>query len=95
MNRRSFLNTMMSGAAALGTGALARPAIGWAQAQAGRSPTKLAAASRTIEVNGRAARVFGLMQPNGTHGLTLDAEALSTSSLRTRSVNRRSFTGTG
>lgn len=76
MNRRSFLNTMMSGAAALGTGALARPAIGWAQAQAGRSPTKLAAASRTIEVNGRAARVFGLMQPNGTHGLTLDAEAL-------------------
>ncbi|CAA0129120.1 Multicopper oxidase MmcO [Starkeya nomas] len=76
MNRRSFLNTMMSGAAALGTGALARPAIGWAQTPAGRSPTKLAAASRTIEVNGRAARVFGLLQPDGTHGLTLDADAL-------------------
>ncbi|MGA0565056.1 multicopper oxidase family protein [Ancylobacter sp. VNQ12] len=76
MNRRGFLNTILSGTAALSAGALARPAIGWAQAPAGRSPTKLAAASRTIEVNGRAARVFGLLQPNGTHGLTLDAEAL-------------------
>ncbi|MEQ1945295.1 multicopper oxidase domain-containing protein [Mesorhizobium sp. VNQ89] len=75
MNRRNFLTSMMSGAAALGVGTLARPAAGWAQAGA-RSPIKLAAASRTIEVNGRAARVFGLLQPNGVQGLTLDADAL-------------------
>ena len=76
MNRRSFLNSIMSGAAVLGVGALARPVTSWAQAPGDRPPIKLAAVSRTIEVNGRAASVFGLLQPNGAHGLTLDADAL-------------------
>jgi hypothetical protein len=71
MNRRNFLTSMMSGAAALGAGALSRPAAGWAQAPGGRTLIKLAAANRTIEVNGRAARVYGLAQPNGVQGLTL------------------------
>ncbi|KAB2677540.1 multicopper oxidase domain-containing protein [Brucella tritici] len=72
MNRRSFLTTMMTGAATVGAAAIVRPAIGWAQVS-GASSIKLAVASRTIEVNGRAARVFGLLQPNGVHGLAMDA----------------------
>ncbi|HML41665.1 MAG TPA: multicopper oxidase domain-containing protein [Hyphomicrobium zavarzinii] len=76
MNRRRFLHSVMSGAAALGAATLARPALGWAQTPGAPSPVKLAAASRSIEVKGRAARVFGLLQPNGVPGLTLDAEAV-------------------
>jgi FtsP/CotA-like multicopper oxidase with cupredoxin domain len=36
-------------------------------------PTLLRAVRRTIDVNGRAAGVFGLMQDDGTHGVRLDA----------------------
>lgn len=43
-------------------------------AQAAPAPTELKALSRTIEVNGRAAKVFGLMQADGTHGLRLKSE---------------------
>ncbi len=75
MNRRNFLTTMMTGAAAVGAAAIVRPAISWAQVSGDAPPIKLAIASRTIEVNGRAARVFGLLQPNGVHGLAMDAGA--------------------
>lgn len=37
------------------------------------SPTSVRVVSRTIEVHGRAATVFGIEQPDGTRGLTLDA----------------------
>lgn len=35
-------------------------------------PPSLAVERRTIEVNGKPASVFGIRQPNGTHGLVLD-----------------------
>ena len=76
MNRRIFLTTMMNGAAAFGASAIVRPAIGWAQAPIGRFPTRLAVASRTIEVNGRAARVFGLLRTDGAHGVSLNADEI-------------------
>lgn len=36
------------------------------------SPRNLAITRRVIEVNGRAATMFGIQQPDGTHGLILD-----------------------
>ena len=61
---------LLGGVAALGVaGALARPSH-----SAGSAPAiALAVDSRTIDVGGRAARVFRLAQPNGTHGLTAEA----------------------
>ncbi|MDE2515921.1 MAG: multicopper oxidase family protein [Rhodospirillales bacterium] len=60
--RRHFLG----GAALLAVGSAA-------PAQAGVvASRRLTALSRTLEVNGRAARVFGLLGPDGTQGLTLD-----------------------
>ena len=43
-------------------------------AQAAIAPVQLKALTRMIEVNGRAAKVFGLMQADGTHGLRLNPE---------------------
>lgn len=43
-------------------------------AQTAAAPIELKALSRTIEVNGRAAKVFGLTQTDGTHGLRLKSE---------------------
>ncbi|MDQ0394868.1 multicopper oxidase family protein [Labrys monachus] len=72
MNRRDFLNTLMAGAAALGTSAALRP--GHARAQAGSSVLRaLAIRNRILDIDGKAARVFGLAQPDGTPGLTLEA----------------------
>jgi FtsP/CotA-like multicopper oxidase with cupredoxin domain len=65
LTRRHFLGT----GAALGAAALA-PA---ARAASDASVTELAIASRTIEVKGKAAKVFGLLQPDGTHGLVMNA----------------------
>ena len=65
LSRRRFLAT----GAALGAAALA-PA---ARAASDGSAIALAIANRTIEVKGKAARVFGLLQPDGTHGLVMNA----------------------
>lgn len=81
MNRREFLHSSMAGAVALGTSATAFPIRGRAQtSSASRSseapaaaPRRLAIVNRTIDVDGKAARVFGLTQPDGTSGLTLNA----------------------
>ncbi|QEL21965.1 copper oxidase [Bosea sp. F3-2] len=79
MNRREFLYGSMAGSVGLGTSATAFPIRGWAQplSAPGSSetpaPRRLAIVNRTIDVNGKAARVFGLVQPDGTSGLTLDA----------------------
>lgn len=77
MNRRNFLNGMMAGAAALGASAAFHPVGAWAQ-DTTSSPARqvrrsLAVGYRTIEVKGRSARVFGLVQPDGRSGLVLDA----------------------
>ena len=65
MNRRDFSKTLlMGGSGLLFTG---RAVI------AAQSPLKLAVVSRTIDVNGRAATVFGLTGPDDRAGLTLAA----------------------
>ncbi|NLH82080.1 MAG: multicopper oxidase domain-containing protein [Phyllobacteriaceae bacterium] len=66
LNRRTLLrSTVGLGAAGLLSG-LRVPAFAQAAAP-------LAATTRTIDVDGRAATVLGLLRPDGGHGLTLDA----------------------
>jgi FtsP/CotA-like multicopper oxidase with cupredoxin domain len=77
MKRRDFLNGLMVGAAALGTSTALRPMRSLAQdatVRASPAPRSLSVGYRTIDVKGRSARVFGLVQPDGTPGLALDAE---------------------
>ncbi len=64
MSRRSLLLTAAGGTLA----GLAAPMPSWA-AGANAKPTILTAGRRTLEVNGRAATVFGITQPDGTPGL--------------------------
>ncbi|MBB3462239.1 multicopper oxidase family protein [Rhizobium sp. BK377] len=77
MNRRDFLNGLMVGAAALGTSAAIRPISAFAEdakfSSMQSAPRILSIGYRSIEVRGRSARVFGLAQPDGRPGLTLNA----------------------
>ncbi len=63
MRRRDFLRSLAAGAAAL-----VAPAV-----LAGEAARRLDIVSRTLDINGKAAKVFGLTQPDGTQGLILDA----------------------
>lgn len=69
LSRRQFL----ASAAATGGLAAAPTLLLPARAAAAAYPTTITAGTRVIEVNGRAATVFGLTQPNGRHGLVVDA----------------------
>jgi FtsP/CotA-like multicopper oxidase with cupredoxin domain len=62
--RRNFL---AAGAALAGASAL--PPLARAA-----EPTVLRVVKRNLEFNGRAAPVFGILQPDGTHGLTMRAD---------------------
>lgn len=81
MNRRKFfLSMLMAGGAAFdatapfrSVRALAQTAPSAAQPAAASSPCELRIVNRSLEVNGKAAKVFGLMQADGTQGLTLEA----------------------
>lgn len=67
MNRREFSKAFIWGSSAL---PLLRAGFSRGEAAAAViQPVQLKAVSRTIDVNGRAAKVFGLVQPDGTHGL--------------------------
>jgi FtsP/CotA-like multicopper oxidase with cupredoxin domain len=71
MNRRDLLTRMLAGTAALSLPAgLLRPAF----AAASNDQRLLSIVRRTIEVDGRAASVFGLQQPNGSVGLRYRAD---------------------
>ena len=74
MNRRQFLEGTVAGASAL---ALPRSAWGnslmASPARSDGTPTLLKVVRRIIEVNGRAASVFGLQQQDGKTGLALQA----------------------
>lgn len=70
MNRRDFLNGL--GASAV---LLAAPTLPTAARAATPAPRRLDIVSRTLAVNGKPAKVFGLTQPDGTQGLVLDAES--------------------
>ncbi|HET6159694.1 MAG TPA: multicopper oxidase family protein [Dongiaceae bacterium] len=65
LSRRSFLAT----GAAIGATAFAP----LTRASSHNAPIEIAISSRTIEVKGKAAKVFGLMQPDGMHGLIMNA----------------------
>lgn len=69
LTRRGWL----MGAAAI-AGAAAWPRPGAAQTADAASPVDLTVQRRTIEVNGRAAPVFGIMQKNGKAGLELSRD---------------------
>lgn len=72
MNRRDFLHAT----AAFGAAALLPASAGRLfAAEASANPALLRAASRTLDVDGRAATVLGLLRPDGGHGLTFDAGA--------------------
>lgn len=72
MNRREFLKVASAATAFAMTAPVARTA--WAAQSA--ASISLEIAKRTIDVNGRAAEVFGLLQADGTHGLRIDADAM-------------------
>ncbi|WP_363234107.1 twin-arginine translocation signal domain-containing protein [Mesorhizobium sp.] len=68
ISRRQFLaSTVAAGAAGV-----VLPLISPRAVQAG-APSIIRADTRVIEVAGRAANVFGLVQPDGTHGLVTPA----------------------
>ncbi|MCA1408977.1 multicopper oxidase domain-containing protein [Ensifer sp. IC3342] len=78
MKRREFLGSLMSGVVVAASGAAIYPTTAWAQnskaASSGVGTHSLSITKRVIEVNGKAADVFGLVQPDGSVGLTLDAD---------------------
>ena len=65
MNRRDFSKTLLMGGSSL--------LLAGRTVSAAPQPLKLSVVSRTIEVNGRAATVFGLTGPDDKPGLTLAA----------------------
>src|SRR3990167_3205717 len=67
--RRSFL--LGSGGLTAATTIASLAPSPWARATAAPA-TKLIVGHRTLEVKGRAAEVFGIVQPNGVSGLTLE-----------------------
>ena len=69
ISRRQFLASAAATGGLAAAPSLLLPAVPAAAA----SRTTITAGTRVIEVNGRAAVVFGLTQPNGRHGLVLDA----------------------
>jgi FtsP/CotA-like multicopper oxidase with cupredoxin domain len=75
LSRRKFLLTSAAAASAVLTGCAegssSRPKP-IANANASGTSRRLIVETRSIEVNGRAATVFGLHQPDGTRGLFLD-----------------------
>ena len=78
MNRRELIERSLYGAAALSLStSILSPVPGTAPPARAATPpgtnTVLRVVRRTIDVNGRAASVFGLVQPDGRPGITLPA----------------------
>ena len=67
LSRRTFLLSAAAATATLPTSARAAPRPG--AGRDGASPTVLRLQRRNIEVNGKAASVYGIRQPNGTFGI--------------------------
>lgn len=65
-SRRRFL--LGTAATAAASGVVGRPLRA-----ASAAPISLSTVSRSIEVNGKPAKVFGIVQADGTHGLTTEA----------------------
>jgi FtsP/CotA-like multicopper oxidase with cupredoxin domain len=80
MDRRDFLRTASSAAAFALSLTASRSAVAGTPAEPDLSPDRktlsLSVTKRTLDVNGKTAEVYGLVQPDGTHGVALDAEGL-------------------
>ena len=74
MNRRDFLTTTMTGFAGVASASFLH-IPSWAQepSPASATATVLKAGTRSLDINGKAASVYGLMQSDGAHGLTMNA----------------------
>jgi hypothetical protein len=70
MDRRRFLKSGATGPTALGSLPLMGKSL-LAQTSQPANPILLKAVKRALDINGRAASVFGLMQDNGTHGVRI------------------------
>lgn len=77
MKRRDFLTRVMASAALAAPASALFPTTSRSQTAAVPSPgaaaRPLSVAKRVIEVNGKAANVFGLLQPDGSSGMTFQA----------------------
>jgi FtsP/CotA-like multicopper oxidase with cupredoxin domain len=71
MNRRDFLMTGAAGLAAAAAPMLRVEASAQTKAP-GQKPTMLMAVSRTLEINGKPAKAFGLVRDGGARGITLE-----------------------
>ena len=72
LSRRGFLAATSAAIAVSAAPLLERPAFKRAAA-AGTELTVLRVANRTIEVNSKPAKVYGLLQPDGTSGIVIPA----------------------
>jgi len=86
LSRRRFL----AASAALGASSFAP----LDRATSHDAATRIAISTRTIEVKGKAAKVFGLLQPDGTQGLVMNAGERFRVRLTNAVGSRRSSTGT-
>ncbi len=68
-DRRRFLASTLTVASASGLGSFL-PVL--SQQALAAAPTRLIVERRTLDIKGKAASVFGIRQPNGTSGVTLD-----------------------
>ena len=79
VSRRQFLNTSVSalvGRVVLADRGFAAPLL-WQQLEtAAPQTTVLRATKRTLDINGKAANVLGLLQPNGSQGMSCVADEL-------------------
>ncbi|MUZ81403.1 multicopper oxidase domain-containing protein [Agrobacterium vitis] len=82
MNRREFLGRLLTGVAVAGSASTLFPTSGRPQVTTSTlqplaeiGTRSLSIGKRVIEVNGKAASVFGLVQPDGTAGITLEANS--------------------
>jgi FtsP/CotA-like multicopper oxidase with cupredoxin domain len=88
MDRRKFLNVMLADPAFAVVSAAVAPLTSLADEATGKTapaagatpptdingaPQRLRIVERTLEVNGRPAKVFGIVRPDGGAGLTVDA----------------------
>ncbi|PWC33268.1 multicopper oxidase domain-containing protein [Azospirillum sp. TSO35-2] len=71
LSRRRLLSAAVAGGCAALLPAMPRSTLAFARVPG--DPIRLTIGRRLLDVNGQAASVFGILQPDGTAGLTLDA----------------------
>jgi FtsP/CotA-like multicopper oxidase with cupredoxin domain len=72
MNRRDFLMTSAAGLAGVATPMFRVAALAQTATPVAGSPTMLMAVTRNLEINGKSAKVFGLVRNGGAPGISLD-----------------------